>query len=159
MSYKIFVETDMNFRICYGEFESFVDAKAQVQRMIMEMFESIRSKHFYDAMDDFIDAFPENVAALVRSFEECGAATADFTDEGNTDTCHYIVSETEFNITDNEEEMVRPEYAIQTDMVNMSGDRECYTFRMWSCIGGEDEGLSIILKSDSCLESKWWYNL
>lgn len=148
MSYKIFVETDNHFRVCCGEYEDFTEARNQTEKMIMDLFESAKSNApLGGVLDEFIEEFPEEIASLIRSFETTGSASADFTDEGDTDNCHYVVTENILETYESENGMYFPEYSLQTNMLNMSGNEESYKFRLWSCLGDTDEGLTIRLLS------------
>lgn len=149
MSYKIFVETDNHFRVCCGEYKDFTEARKQTEKMIMDLFESAKERQpLGGSLDEFLEEFPEEIASLIRSFEITGSAYADFTDEGDTDNYHYIVTDDSLKIYESEDGEYAPDYSLQTNMLNMTGDKESYNFRLWSALGDTDEGLKICLSSD-----------
>ena len=148
MSYKISVKTDNHFCVCCGEYEDFAEAKKQTEKMIVDLFESARNNDpLRGSLDDFLSEFPEEIASLIRSFEATGAASASFTDENDTDNCHYVVSDNSLEIYESEDGEYLPTYSLQTNMLNMTGDEDSYRFRLWSSLGDTDEGMTICLSS------------
>lgn len=151
MSYKIVVETDNHFRVCCGEFESFVKAKKQLADMITEMFDSLILNDPCGCWDEFLAEFPEEIRSIILCFRYFGSATAELIDEDDTDSYHYIVTEHDFRIL--EDGWYAPIFSLQTNMLNLSDDiKEC-EFRMWSSMGDTDEGLTIRLIQNSSLDS------
>ena len=148
MSYKISIKTDGDFfAVDCCEFEHFADAKARVEKMVVDLMTSHIEHDFVGCWEEFKEEFPEEVLSIIESFEYDGVASASNSIEGDTDNYHYIISGNTLKIYDSDDGEYAPTYAIQTNMLGMNGDEEEYRFRLWSgAMYGDPQGLTICLE-------------
>lgn len=147
MSYKISIKTDGDFfAVGCCEFEHFADAKAQVGKMIVDLMTSHIGHDFCGCWEEFKGEFPEEVRSIIDGFENDGTASASDPVEGDTNNYHYVVFGNSIEIYESDEGEYAPNYAIQTNMLGMSGDEEEYRFRLWSSVDGGQQELTICLE-------------
>ena len=147
MIYKISINTDGDFfAVDCCEFEHFADAKARVEKMVVDLMTSHIEHDFVGCWEEFKEEFPEEVLRIIESFEYDGVASASNSREGDTDNYHYVISGSTFKIYDSDDGEYAPTYALQTNMLGMNGDEEEYRFRLWSSIDGGEQALTICLE-------------
>ena len=132
MSYEIFIESGDIFKIGCCEFDSFLNAKSKVSKMIIDLMVNLEEDDF-GTWDKFKNTFPEEIRSIIESFEQTGSApTAKSFAEGDIDDYHYYISDDKFEIRGKENREYCPVYALQTDMLGMNGENGNYFFRIWS---------------------------
>lgn len=153
MSYKIYVKTDNGTKVCCSEFENFNEAKTHAEKMVVNLLDNTKESDWMGGWDNFVDELPDEIAELVRSYETNGSLTTDFSAEADTGDCRYLVDEKEFKIYESEDGSYAYDYAIQTNMLNMSDDGTNYYFRLWRSIGFSGDALMIYIKGESSCDT------
>lgn len=135
MKYSISIESDISFKVCVGEYETFEEAKTQMTKFIVELIANQRDG--IDDWDNFKEGFPEEIQEILDSFEKNGTAHIDYEICDDYDDNAFCSADKERVYIVGKPDEYGCNLSLITSAVNMYDPDKGYSFRLMQA---SDEG-------------------
>lgn len=152
MKYSISIKSALSLEVRVGEYETFEKAKEQMSKFIVDLIDRQKDDTF-NAWENLKEDFPEEIQAILNSYEKDG--TADYDDDylcDEDDNISYDLDESSFEIS-GKRDMLGYSLAIDTNAINMYDTDENYYFTLTEEYDGGNNKLTIeLLVNDGTVE-------
>ena len=128
MKYSISIESDISFKVCVGEYETFEEAKTQMTKFIVELIANQRDG--IDDWDNFKEDFPEEIQEILDGFEKNGTAHIDYEICGDYDDNAFCSADKERVYIVGKHDEDGCHLSIITSAVNMYDPDKGYSFSL-----------------------------
>ena len=151
MKYSIVVGNALTLKVCVSRFETFEEAKVQMAKYIVDLI-SRQKDEFFNAWENFKEDFPEEIQAILISYDEKGIADFDDDISDEYGEISYCACDTDF-----EAKGKRDNYgcnlSISTDAINMYDPDQNYRFTLTEEFDGGNREITIeLLVNDGDVE-------
>lgn len=143
MKYSIVIGNAFALKVCVGKFETFEEAKAQMAKYIVDLISRQKNETF-NAWGNFKEDFPEEIQAILNSYEENGVADFDDDISDEYDNISYWACESDCEITGKRDNF-GCNLSINTNAINMYDPDENYRFTLSEEFDGGNREVTIEL--------------
>lgn len=143
--YKILVMAEAELNVCTGTYNTYEEAKAQLQKMVIHL---ITQNDAYNEgkWETWKKQFPKELRTVLTSLEKTGSAPAgDYSMDGEVGNNWYCLrnNDLEIDIADDEED--GPTYKVSTDLFDTDEEAESCSFYLWN----NGDGLILLMQKDN----------